>query len=144
MYPASSPAPEGQAELVEIPLDPRPVSSPAIPPAGELTDPPPSEYEASLSLVAQLRAEIDKLRIRIEAADTHLMRISHLYDIGSSIVANTPGNWPGRDALEWVFDLQSERIAWARETLITADERESDTFSQSRRRLLAPQSILED
>jgi len=98
----------------------------------------------SPGLAAFLPSDIEQLQIRIEAADTHLMRLQHLYELGSSIVANTPGNWPGLDALQWVFDLQRERIAWARETLITADERETDVFNAARRRLAAPQSVLED
>lgn len=98
----------------------------------------------SPGLAAFLPSNIDKLQIRIEAADTHLMRLQHLYEIGSSIVANTPGSWPGLDALQWVFDLQRERIAWARETLITDDERETPAFLDVRRRLLAPQSVQED
>lgn len=98
----------------------------------------------SPGLAAFLPSDIEQLQIRIEAADTHLMRLQHLYEIGSSIVANMPGDWSGRDALEWVFDLQRERIAWARETLITADEREVDVFNATRRRLAAPQSVLED
>lgn len=98
----------------------------------------------SPGLAAFLHSDIEQLKIRIEAADTHLMRLQHLYEIGSSIVANTPGNWPGLDALQWVFDLQRERIAWARETLITVDERDTDAFNAARRRLAAPQSVLED
>ena len=98
----------------------------------------------SPGLAAFLPSDIEHLQIRIEAADTHLMRLHHLYEIGSSIVANMPGNWPGRDALEWVFDLQRERIAWARETLINVDERETDAFNATRRRLAAPQSVQED
>ena len=95
-------------------------------------------------LAAVLPSDIEQLHTRIEAADTHLMRLQHLYEIGSSIVANTPGHWPGLESLQWVFDLQRERIAWARETLITADERETDVFNATRRRLAAPQSVLED
>lgn len=98
----------------------------------------------SPGLAALLPSDIEQLQIRIEAVDTHLMRIQHLYDIGSSIVANTPGNWPGLSALQWVFDLQRERIAWARETLITDDERESDAYTRARRRLFAPSSVKED
>ena len=98
----------------------------------------------STAPAAFLPSDVEQLQIRIEAADTHLMRLQHLYEIGSSIVANTPGNWPGLDALQWVFDLQRERIAWARETLITADERETDAFNSFGRRLAAPQSVQED
>lgn len=98
----------------------------------------------SPGLTAFLPSDVEQLQIRIEAADTHLMRLQHLYEIGSSIVANTPGHWPGLDALQWVFDLQRERIAWARETLITDDERETPAFLDVRRRLLAPQSVQED
>lgn len=98
----------------------------------------------SPGLAAFLPSDVEQLQIRIEAADTHLMRFQHLYEIGSSIVANIPGRWPGLEALQWVFDLQRERIAWARETLITDDERENDAYTRARRRLLAPQSVQED
>ncbi|WP_072389499.1 hypothetical protein [Hyphomicrobium sp. CS1BSMeth3] len=118
-----------------------PVPSPAIPAAE-----PTGQSEgggSSPDLAAFLPSDIEQLQIRIEAADTHLMRLQHLYEIGSSIVANTPGQWLGLDALQWVFDLQRERIAWARETLITAEERETDAFNSAGRRLAAPQSVVE-
>lgn len=118
---------------------PSPVIHPAAKPAGH-----PEVGGASPSLADFLPSDIERLQTRIEAADTHLMRLQHLYEIGSSIVANTPGPWPGLEALQWVFDLQRERIAWARETLITDDERESDAFTRPLRRLLAPQSVQED
>ena len=118
-----------------------PVSSPAK--AAEPTG-HPEGGGPSPGLAAFLPSDIEQLQIRIKAADTHLMRLQHLYEIGSSIVANTPGNWPGLGALQWVFDLQRERIAWARETLITDVERETTAFLEVSRRLLAPQSVQED
>jgi len=122
--------------------NPSPVPSPAIPPAEPTGH--PEGGGASPGLAAFLPSDIEQLQIRIEAADTHLMRIQHLYEVGSSIVANTPGEWPGIEPLQWVFDLLRERIAWVRETLITNDERESDAYTRSRRRLLPPLSVVED
>ena len=74
------------------------------------------------------------------------MRLEHLYEIGSSIVANMPGSWWGRESLEWVFDLQRERIAWARDTLVTGEEPERSTFIDATKswRLSAPRLIRED
>lgn len=121
---------------------PDPIPSRAIPPAAEPTG--HSEGGGSSPGLAAFLPSDKQLEIRIEAADTHLMRLLHLYEIGNSIVARMPSDWPCRDALQWVFDLQRERIAWARETLITDDERETHAFLDVRRRLLAPQSVQED
>lgn len=118
---------------------PSPVIHPAAKPAGH-----PEGGVASPGLAAFLPSDIEQLQIRIEAADTHQVRVLHLYEVGSSIVANAPGRWPGIDPLQWVFDLMRERIAWARETLITDDERETDALVDMRRRLLAPQSVREE
>lgn len=53
-----------------------------------------------------LPSDIAELPIRIEATDAHLMRLKHLYEIGSSVAASTPGNWSGRDADPRVGDCQ--------------------------------------
>lgn len=123
--------------------DPGPVPSPDIPQQSRPAD--QKAARPSPGLAAFLPSDIDQLHIRIEDADTHLMRILHLAEVGRSIVVNTPGNWPGIDSLQWIFELLDERIAWARETVITDSERENSAcHAGPRRRLVAPQSTMED
>ena len=96
--------------------EPNPVPSPAIPPAAEPTG-FQSEHEASLSLVAQLRD-------RIEAADTHLMRVLDLAQIGQACCFHMKPSGQALEPAGRVLDLIKERIELAREGLITAAERD--------------------
>lgn len=118
MSPECCPTPAQNADPA-----PHPVPSTALPSAAEPTA-ARSERETTPGLVVELRA-------RIEAADTHLMRMQHLAEIGESCIANMH---PQRNAIEpcsRVLEQILERIEWARQTLISDLERESGSCTKA-------------